>query len=276
MPAPIFLLTDFGTKDPFVGIMKAVISDINPNIQLIDLTHEVPPGDIRSGAITLWQSLPYLPDGSVILTVIDPGVGTRRRSILLQSQGFTFIGPDNGTFSYILREGYQAWELGNPDLALPQTGTTFHGRDIFAPAAAHAASGVPASNFGPLLKELIRIPQPALSWSGTGRLEGEVIHIDRFGNALTSLGQFFPQDQDTYAFHPWIGECLQAEINLHKSQVHLPGKVKLSWVANFTEIPDGRCGFIVGSSGLIEIAANRQSAVNLLNLAINNKIILVV
>lgn len=275
MSTSIFLLSDFGTKDPFVGIMKAVIHRINPNIQLIDLTHEIPPGDIQTGAITLWQSLPYLPHGSVILAIIDPGVGTHRYPILLQSQGFHFIGPDNGTFSYILKGYYQAWELRNPDLALPKMGTTFHGRDIFAPAAAHAASGVPASEFGPPLRDLVRIPNPELSCPEPGRFDGEIIHIDRFGNALTSIGQFLALHQDIYVFRPWIGKCRQIEINLEQAEVLLSDQAKLNWAENFTEIPVDRCGFILGSSGLIEIAANRQSAARMLNLTLKNSLSLV-
>jgi len=275
MSPPIFILTDFGTADPFVGIMKAVISQISPNTQIIDLTHEVPPGDIRLGAVLLWQSLPYLPKGSVILSVIDPGVGTTRRPILLQTGGLTFIGPDNGTFSFILKADYRVWELQNPDLALPQTGATFHGRDIFAPAAAYVASGVPASSFGPPLMDLALIPPPVLSCSDRNVMEGEIIHIDRFGNALTSIGQFLPLEQRTYNFHPWIGECRQVKVNLHQAQVQLPDQVKLNWAANFAEIPVSACRFILGSSGLIEIAANRQRAANLLNLALEDPVTLV-
>ena len=274
MPPSIFLLTDFGTSDPFVGIMKAVILGINPNIHLIDLTHEVSPGDLRSGAILLWQSLPYLPDGSVVLCVVDPGVGTARCPILLHSQGYRFIGPDNGIFSYVLDDDYTAWELKNPNLALPQRGTTFHGRDIFAPAAAHAASGVPPERFGAPMDELLRIPQPRLSCPEEGRLEGEVIHIDRFGNALTSLGQFSPAEKGSYKLNPWVGECPQTLINLQRAKVCLPGQPDLFWADNFTSIPKDQGGFIIGSSGLIEIAANRQSAANLLNLALDTKVTL--
>ena len=202
MSKPIFILTDFGTRDPYVGIMKAVITKINPISPVIDLTHDIPPGDIRSGAVILWQSLTYMPEGSVILSVIDPGVGTPRLPILLESGGYTFIGPDNGTFTYILKGKFEARELSNPDYSLPNIGATFHGRDIFAPAAAHTASGVPSHRFGPQLKDIVRIPLPRLSLSDRDHLEGEVLHLDRFGNALTSLGLFEIQEHGTYILRP--------------------------------------------------------------------------
>ena len=142
MNSPIVILTDFGTADPFVGIMKGVINQIAPTTPIIDLTHEISPGDIRQGAITLWQSIHYFTAGSIFLAVIDPGVGTYRRPILFKSGGYKFIAPDNGVLSYIFNDSPKAWEISNSQLALPNPGTTFHGRDIFAPAAAHASLGV--------------------------------------------------------------------------------------------------------------------------------------
>jgi len=274
MPPAIYLLTDFGTSDPFVGIMKAVMHGINPSIPLIDLTHEVPAGDIRIGALTLWQSLPYLPERSVVLCVVDPGVGTQRRAILLKNRGYSFVGPDNGVFTYILGDGFKAWELRNPELALLARGTTFHGRDIFAPAAAHSASGVPGERFGPPVKELVRIPEPRLSCRVSGQWVGEVIQIDHFGNALTSLGTFSPAGEGSYDLEPWVGDCSKERINLRKAKVRLTGQVDLSWTEQFAGVPQEGCGFIVGSSGLIEIVANRQSAVKLLDLAIGTTVTL--
>jgi S-adenosylmethionine hydrolase len=275
MPPPIFLLTDFGTNDPFVGIMKAVILGIHPDSELIDLTHEVPAGDIRSGAVLLWQALPFLPEGSVVLCVVDPGVGTERRPILLQSGGIDFIGPDNGIFSYILEEGVQAWELRNPDLALTHKGTTFHGRDIFAPAAAHTAAGIPPPSFGPPVEELVQIPPPLLECQQEGKLYGEIIHTDRFGNALTSLGQFIPLDQGGFELHPWSGSCQRIKIDLPHSQLQLPSKVRLNWAVTFAEIPPNDYCFVLGSSGLLEIAADRQSAAEGLHLVPGDRLTLI-
>ena len=148
MSQPIVILTDFGTSDPFTGIMKGVIAGIAPDRPIIDLTNEIPPGDIRRAAVMLWQASPYFPAGSVFLTVVDPGVGTSRRPIFLKTRDHVFIGPDNGVFTFILGESFQAWELQNPRLTLQNPGMTFHGRDIFAPAAGYAALGTPGPEFG--------------------------------------------------------------------------------------------------------------------------------
>ena len=218
MKPPIVILTDFGTSDPFVGIMKGVIASISPGIPIIDLTHEIPPGDIRLGSIILWQSVSYFPKGSIFLCVVDPGVGTHRQPVILETGNYSFVGPDNGLFSLVLSDPFRAWVLGNPDLALPDPRSTFHGRDIFAPAAAHAAQGVPGSEFGPKVKTLITDPAPVLESSSSRNLEAEVIHIDRFGNALTSLGRFNPRQpksyKDGYTFDPWVGSLPSVDVNL--------------------------------------------------------------
>jgi S-adenosylmethionine hydrolase len=255
--------------------MKAVISQISPDSRLIDLTHEIAPGDVFSGAIILWQSLPYLPGGSVVLSVIDPGVGTDRRPILVQSGGITFIGPDNGSFTFILKEDSKAWEIKNSGFSLPTISTTFHGRDIFAPAAAYAATGIHAPNFGSPISDLILLPQPELSCPHSRRFDGEIIHIDRYGNALTSIGQFDVKESGVYTFHPWIGNCHQSTVDLEHSQIILTDLSTLSCASNFTEIPGHDCAFYLGSSGLLEIAANRQSAAKLLNLARGDSISLI-
>jgi S-adenosylmethionine hydrolase len=278
MNNPIAILTDFGTTDPFVGIMKGVISGISPESPILDLSHEIPPGDIQLGAITLWQSLSYFPRGTVFLTVVDPGVGTKRLPIILKTQGYTFVGPDNGIFTYILSEDAEAWTLTNPDLALPNPRETFHGRDIFSPGAAHAACGVPGAAFGPPVRDLTLIPTPRLETPSAGVLQGEIVHIDHFGNCLTSLGVFNSIQESKYKFQPWVVETTKSDANaslrnwidksidLSPAILHLPGGERISWARTFAEIEGGKCGFILGSSGLIELVANRQSATKLLNL----------
>ena len=266
MNTPIFILTDFGNHDPFVGIMKGVIANIAPENTTIDLTQKIKPGDIQQGAIVLWQSLPYLPTGSTILAVIDPGVGTQRSPIILETQGFRLIGPDNGLFSFILDGNHRAWKLQNPALALPNPRMTFHGRDIFAPAAAHAALGVPGPEFGEETSQLELLPNPKLESSIPGKIHGEILHADQFGNLLTSIGIFTPTQSTAHRFSPWIGELPAQNIMLKTSKLHLPSGLQLPLVSTFAEIPDGKGAALIGSSGLLEIAANRQSAANLLNL----------
>jgi S-adenosylmethionine hydrolase len=267
MSHPIVILTDFGTTDPFVGIMKGVLAGIAPESPTIDLTHEIPPGDIQRGAITLWQSLPYFPKGSVFLAVVDPGVGTHRRPILLNTQGCTFVGPDNGLFTFILGDSCQAWELRNPRFALSNPGMTFHGRDLFAPAAGHAVLGTPGPEFGESIQDLGRIPFPKLEFPSPGEIHGQILHADHFGNLLTSLGSFTPSDGGKLKLSPWIGGNLEIEVDLYKSSLKLPNGEILPWISTFGQIPEGECAFMLGSSGLIEIAANRKSAANLLHLA---------
>ena len=275
MEKPIVILTDFGTSDPFVGIMKGVIAGIAPGAPLIDLTHNIPPGDIRRGAITLWQSLPYFPKGTVFLVVVDPGVGTARHPILLESQGCRFIGPDNGVFTLVQDETYQAWTLQNPHLALPNPRMTFHGRDIFAPAAAHAWNGIAGPDFGEFVGQLKGIPLPRLEISSSGNIHGEILYADRFGNLLTSLGVFDVIDEEMLALHPWVGDCPPMNLSMRSSRLRLPDGSVISWASTFAEIPDDQCAALLGSSGLVEIAANRQSAAKRLNLKGGEKVTLI-
>src|SRR3990170_218256 len=182
----IALLTDFGYLDPFSGILKGVIAKIAAGISIVDITHGISPGDVRRAAIVLWQSRIYFPAGTIFLCVVDPGVGTARRGIILKVNEHVYIGPDNGIFTFILGEEYQAWEIRNPDYALPEPGITFHGRDIFSPAAAHIAQGVSPYDFGPSIYNLFLLPNPVLEYPSAGILNGEILFADHFGNLLTS------------------------------------------------------------------------------------------
>jgi S-adenosylmethionine hydrolase len=266
----IAILTDFGHSDPFVGIMKGVIARIAPQASLIDITHNIPPGDIQRAAVMLWQSKSYFPAGTIFLSVVDPGVGTGRRGIIVQTENQLFVGPDNGLFSFILEQQFEAWELIESRFQLPQPGTSFHGRDIFAPAAAHAANGIKGSEFGPSIAEIIRLPEPRLNIK-PNQIEGEILYSDQFGNLLTSLGKWVSSDQKRFLFEPWLdlGASFSGEVTIAKNQVSLmlPDGHTLSWVDMFADIREGDCGIMVGSSGLVEIAANRSSAADLLTLS---------
>jgi len=273
MKPPIVLLTDFGIQDPFVGIMKGVILQIDPQAPLIDLTHQIPAGDIARAAMILWSAAPYFPTGTIFLTVVDPGVGTERLPVLLETQDYFFVGPNNGVFSYIQGASPQAWELNNPDLMLSTPGMTFHGRDIFAPAAAHLSRGVPGAHFGPALPTLERLPWPHLELT-PGVATGEVLYADHFGNLLTSLGTFAPNPNGTFELKPWIGEWPAATLDLRNARLRLPSLGTLSWSPTFGHIPGDQCAMIVGSSGLLEIAANRASAAQQLKLVRGDRLIL--
>ncbi|MBX5450188.1 SAM hydrolase/SAM-dependent halogenase family protein [Thermogemmatispora sp.] len=186
----IALMTDFGLRDGFVGIMKGVIAGIVPHAQLIDISHDIAPQNVAAGAWLLSTAYRYFPAGSIFLCVVDPGVGSQRRAIALEAGDWFFVGPDNGLFSYVLAEQpvRQAVALENPAYRLPVVSTTFHGRDIFAPAAAHLARGVPLADFGTILEPhaLQRLALNLPRREG-GRIEASVIYIDHFGNLVTSI-----------------------------------------------------------------------------------------
>jgi S-adenosylmethionine hydrolase len=259
----IAILTDFGTSDPFVGIMKGVIAKIAPGAKQVDITQEIPPGDIFLAALHLWQAYAYFPQGAIFLCVVDPGVGTSRRGMILESGDYVFVGPDNGLFTFVTQENTHAWELSNPKYALPKSSSTFHGRDLFAPAAAHAALGVQGSEFGQEIHKPIQLPRPRLDYQPPGIIRGEILHVDRFGNLLTSLGQF-KRGEGGLRFDPWLrgGEDKNTvrQFPIQDAVLEIQGGSQLTWVETFGQVPAGQCAFLVGSSGLVEIVANRTSA----------------
>jgi hypothetical protein len=182
------LLTDFGLKDPYVASMKGVILGINPRCTLVDITHQVSPHDIREGAFILAQTYSTFPMGTIHLAVVDPGVGSPRKPVLLVTKKYFFVGPDNGLFTLPLRRERvkQAVLLTNQKFFLSQVGSTFHGRDIFAPVAAYLSLGVKPEAFGPPIKSWRKIsfPDPAVK---QGKLIGEIVHVDAFGNLISNI-----------------------------------------------------------------------------------------
>ncbi len=268
----IALLTDFGIDDPYAGIMKGVITGINTDARLIDLSHQIPPGDIQRGAFVLWQAAQDFPTGTIFLCVVDPGVGTSRKGIILQCNGQSFIGPDNGLFSYVtVNKTFSAWELSNPEFQLDNPTNTFHGRDIFAPAAAYCSLGTSGPEFGKSIQNIVQLPPPEISFK-KNKLVGEVISFDRFGNTFTSLGQFYLADK-ILKFSSWI-TSLEVQINDPTNLNIQVNDQYLPFVTTFGAIPNGACAGLIGSTGLLEIVANQHSARSLLNLELGIRIIL--
>jgi len=187
-PAPIVTLTtDFGLRDPFVGVMKGVILCICPEARLVDLTHEVAPQDVLEAALALEASVGFFPAGTIHLAVVDPGVGSQRRAIGLRAGERYFVGPDNGLFTFALAtSGWAAVSLEASAYRLPSVSSTFHGRDIFAPAAAYLAAGISLDRLGPRVADPVRLAWPECRRDGED-LVGEVVGSDRFGNLLTSV-----------------------------------------------------------------------------------------
>ncbi len=185
----ITLTTDFGLDDGYVGTMQGVILSIAAGATLVDLSHQVPPQDVRAGAFVLYQAVPFFPRDTIHLVVVDPGVGSQRRALAVHTSQGTFVAPDNGVLSYVLASTnvHEAVSLTNPAYRLPQVSATFHGRDIFAPAAAHLANGVPLTELGPRAINLVRLALPEAEFTPGGDLIAHVLHVDHFGNLILDV-----------------------------------------------------------------------------------------
>lgn len=251
----ITLLTDFGTEDTYVGVMKGVIASLCPDARVIDLTHEVPPQDIATGAFLLDISVDYFPEGVIHVAVVDPGVGTTRRPVALRTPRALFVGPDNGIFTLVLQRYklLQAVCLDNPRYHLPGPSATFHGRDIFAPVAAHMARGVPLEEVGTPLTRLQRLPLPRVrvDWQG---IRATVVHIDRFGNAITNLTR---ADYEAWRSR-WDVKEPAVEVS--------PGAGLLPIHRTYGDVPRGQPLALFGSSDRLEVAVNGGNAAQMLHL----------
>lgn len=188
MTAIVTLLTDFGTVDGFVGAMKGIILNRAPHATVIDITHDIPPQDIHCGAWALREAAATFPRGTVHVAVVDPGVGTARRPLLLSSRGHFFIGPDNGLLSLASEPGCPGWILDRPTWHNQPVSSTFHGRDIFASVAGYLAAEISPQDCGSPVSNWIKIEEP-VSVQKTDTIQGQVLHIDRFGNLITNISQ---------------------------------------------------------------------------------------
>jgi S-adenosyl-L-methionine hydrolase (adenosine-forming) len=250
----ITLTTDFGTRDWFVGTMKGVILSIAPRAAIVDITHELAAGDIRGGAFALAAGCRYFPKGTVHVAVVDPGVGSGRNAIAVQTADCFFVAPDNGVLSFALaREKIKSIRrLANEKYFLRPVSRTFHGRDVFAPVAAHLCRGIAIRQLGPAQKKIVTLarlePQPR-----GDRIEGEVVFIDRFGNAITNL-----ENSGLHASSG--GEFFTGQRRLCS--------VKLS----YQSVPVGKAVAVPGSSGFLEIAVNGGSAAKRFGLKIGGRV----
>jgi len=245
----ITLTTDFGTCDWFVGTMKGVILGLQPRATVVDLTHEIPAGDVRAGAFALMAGCQFFPKGTVHVAVVDPGVGSARRAIAVQTENNFFVGPDNGVLSFALaREKIEAIrQLTNKKFFLKDVSHTFHGRDVFAPVAAHLSRGVPIQKLGPKVKNFVRFEssEPLRSHS---IIKGEVVYIDRFGNAITNI------PNETLSGGGW--------------EVFIKAKRICGIESFYQSVKIGQALAMPGSSGFLEVAVNGGSAVRKLRLKI--------
>lgn len=256
----ITLLTDFGTADYFVGAMKGVILTINPDAALVDITHEIPPQNILSGAFTLSAVYKNFPEGTIHVAVVDPGVGSNRRAIVAFAHNQYFVGPDNGLFSFIYEEeSVRVFHATNEDYFQKPVSNTFHGRDIFAPLAAALSKGVHPEKLGPEITDFVRLPNLKPNLVGERTLEASIIHIDHFGNCITNLTRRDITDE-------MIARGLTLTIN---------GRKITSLRRFFAEETDAPSSLfaIWGSAGYLEIASNRSSAAEILRARTGEKIL---
>jgi S-adenosylmethionine hydrolase len=270
------LLTDFGNQDPYIGMMKGVITSIAPQAQVIDLTHAIPPGDISRGAFELWQSAAFFPSGTVFVVVVDPGVGTTRRQIAVAWPDKICVGPDNGIFTYLMAAEQPATsvELTNKAYHLKKVSTTFHGRDIFAPTAAHLARGVDIEELGPPAIDLIRLPLPHLEMIDDQTVQGQILHADRFGNLITNIG-LLKIDGDEMLIEPWLPLFPPTRFKFKSAYVHLPNGADLRLETTFGDVAPGEPVAYIGSCGMLEIAVNQGRAVDSLPITIGQDCLLI-
>jgi S-adenosylmethionine hydrolase len=263
----ITLLTDFGEDDGFVGTMKGVMQSILPQAKFIDITHQVSPQDLRQAAFILMTTVPFFPAGTVHLVVVDPGVGGHRRPIAVKTDQYQFVAPDNGVLSYALPKDiqYQAYELANPAYQLPDVSHTFHGRDIFSPAAAYLAAGVPIEKLGPPMDEIVRLALPLLAIEGE-QILGEVLKVDHFGNVRTSIASLAWGDQETLVLHPLWGGPEQSPTLMRFSAkdavVHIGERTIVGISETFSSVAPGQEVAFVGSEHALEVAVNQGNMAN--------------
>jgi S-adenosylmethionine hydrolase len=240
----VTLTTDFGLRDAYVAEMKGVMLGVaraaGQTLQLVDVTHEVERHDITEAALALEAAVPFFPAGTVHLAVVDPGVGTARRGVVIAAGGHLLVGPDNGLFTPFLdEEGWRAFELVDADYRLPIVSRTFHGRDLFAPAAAHLALGVEPSRLGPPVLDPVHLAWPEVR-AVAGAVAGAVVHADRFGNLITSI-------------HARTVE-LSPDVRIRVGGREVP------LVGTYADLKPGGPGALVGSGGRLEIAVREGSA----------------
>jgi len=252
----ITLLTDFGLQDGYVAGMKGVILQICPDAKLVDISHLIAPQSVRSGAFVLCSCYEYFPHGTIHLAVVDPGVGTERGAVAIRTGSCFFVGPDNGLFSLILRKetGWEARRLENRQFRRSPLSSTFHGRDLFAPAAAHIACGVQFDTLGPACDPVSpHWDEPII---GRGEVKGEVIHIDRFGNAITNV----------------LSETLEKQGPMGKWMITAGKSVINSIEQTYGRVRTGEQLALTGSTGFIEIAVNQGNAASELELGVGARV----
>ncbi len=254
----ITLTTDFGLRDSYVAEMKGVILSINPQATIVDVSHEIKKFDIRMGAYVLASTVPWFPRDTVHVGVVDPGVGRGRRSVIVRTERGCFVGPDNGLFALAVKNSgkTEVYRISNPKLVSSRVSSTFHGRDVFAPAAAYLAKGTPLPEFGPRMSR-IRTPPFAGVIARKNTFLGKVVHVDDFGNIITNLSAAelgALKDKGSVAIR--MGN---AELRLKLCRV-------------YGDVEEQEPLAIVGSHGFLEISVNRGNAAEVFSVSVGNDV----
>lgn len=260
MSRTIVFLTDYGLADGFVGVCHGVIARIAPDARIVDLTHQIARQDVLGGAIVLARSTRFMPDDAVYLAVVDPGVGSERRPIAVETRaGALLVGPDNGLLSMTWAElggAERAVEISAPEVLLHPVSRTFHGRDVFAPAAAHLSAGLALEDVGPTVAlgevHVVDLPAPMVT---PGSVGGRVVAVDGFGNVQLNVTA---AELEAAGLGPTLAI----------------GRRDVPRVATFAEVPYGACGAIVDSDGYVALVVNRGSAAQLLGLSTGDPVVL--
>ena len=256
----ISLTTDFGIRDPYVAEMKAVILSISPNATIVDITHEIEKFNIRMAAYILASASPYFPKGTIHVAVVDPSVGTKRLPILMQTKHSFYIGPDNGILALAAKnqEIKHVYTISNKKLMLPKVSHTFHGRDVFAPAAAHLANGTLPTEFGQEIHEIVT-PEFAKIIRRKDMLGGEVLHVDGFGNIVTNFGE------------------KEVELMKIKHIVNVKlrnARLKLKFCKAYADVESQKPLALVGSHNFLEISINQGNAAEAFKIKSGDKVTL--
>ncbi|MFI5304609.1 MAG: S-adenosyl-l-methionine hydroxide adenosyltransferase family protein [Nitrospiria bacterium] len=248
MKPVITLTTDFGNKDYFVGSVKGVILQINPDIRIVDITHDVTPYSVLDGAFVISSAFRYFPKGSIHVVVVDPGVGSPRRPILAVSRSGFFLGPDNGILSYIFDEDgpCEIYEISEKKFFLSSEGQTFHARDVFAPVAAWLSTEMGSGSFGKLILNPVKLPiqKPVVE---KNQVTGQIIYIDHYGNLITNM-----KSADLLG------------VNLKTSHLIVGNTTLAGGKSYYQEAKEGEVSFIINSTGHLEIFQNKGKAVSVL------------
>lgn len=257
----ITLITDFGLQDGYVGVIKGVIAKVDPSVKIIDISNNIESQDVFQAAYVIFTSYAYFPSGTIHVIVVDPGVGSNRKILCLKTKDYLFLAPDNGVLSFIAaqEESPSIREVTNKELFLSETSSTFHGRDIFAPVAAHLSKGFSYKNLGKRVSKINEINLPKPIRSPRGVLTGEIIYIDGFGNLVTNINR---------------DVINSIKVKSGKLTI-IAGKGRLNKISDsYADVGEKEVLAIFGSSGYLEISVNRGSAKDVLNLKKGDKLVL--